>query len=129
MQSNHPPSRPKAAYSARPSGAAHKAQQTHIGALIGNSPLLAQLTKQASLSEQLLDCIQTTLPMALRANVQAGPVEGQEWCLIVPNSAAAAKLRHLSPRLVQVLGDQKKDSWPPIARIRLRISAGPNGQI
>lgn len=102
---------------------ARKIPQTHIGTLIGQSPLLMQLTQQASLAEQLLQCIQPALPMALRAWVQAGPVEGHQWCLIVPNSAAAAKLRHLSPNLLQVLQANHQPNRPVITQIRLRISA------
>lgn len=82
-----------------------------------------QLTQQASLAEQLLQSIQSALPMALRKYVQAGPVEGHQWCLIVPNSAAAAKLRHLSPHLLQALQEQHQASRPVITQIRLRISA------
>ncbi|MDH5858081.1 DciA family protein [Lampropedia aestuarii] len=123
MPRKRSPSHARAAYAASPIGPARQVPQTHIGTLIGQSPLLTQLTQQASLSEQLLQCIQPALPMALRTFVQAGPIEGHQWCLIVPNSAAAAKLRHLSPHLLQVLQEQHQANRPVITQIRLRISA------
>jgi hypothetical protein len=33
----------------------------------------------------------------LHPAVQAGPIEGRNWCLIVKNNAAAAKIRQLLP--------------------------------
>ena len=101
---------------------------THIGALVQRSPLLAQLTQQAELSHRLLQCIAPHLPAALRAAVQAGPVLGQEWCLIVPNPSAAAKLRHLSPLLIDALaqpGPALQEGMPRIETIRVRVSKLP----
>ncbi|PAT35094.1 DciA family protein [Vandammella animalimorsus] len=108
--------------------ACQRAAGTHIGALVQRSPLLAQLTQQAELSHRLLQCIAPHLPAALRAAVQAGPVLGQEWCLIVPNPAAAAKLRHLSPLLLDALaqpGPALQEGMPRIETIRVRVSKLP----
>ncbi|MDO4724617.1 MAG: hypothetical protein Q4A97_07630, partial [Comamonadaceae bacterium] len=101
---------------------------THIGALVQRSPLLAQLTQQAELSRRLLQCIAPHLPTALRTAVQAGPVLGHEWCLIVPNPAAAAKLRHLSPLLLDALAQPQpasQEGLPRIETIRVRVSKLP----
>ncbi|RMX03071.1 DUF721 domain-containing protein [Corticibacter populi] len=107
--------------------------------IVQRSPLLAQLAQQAGQAARLLELVRPLLPVALRSTVQAGPVEGEQWCLIVPNSAAAAKLRHLSPDLLAHLqahwqaqraasapGQDPASALPTLPRItqlRLRIGS------
>ncbi|THT98661.1 DUF721 domain-containing protein [Lampropedia puyangensis] len=124
MQSDRP-SRPRPSRVTQHYGSGHTTARTDIGTLIGQSPLLTQLTAHAKLSSQLLECIQPALPMGLRASVQAGPVEGHEWCVIVPNSAVAAKLRHLSPLLLEALKAGNTPAMPTITHIRLRVATTP----
>lgn len=63
------------------------------------SPILAQLrTLMAQSSQQLAD-VSHLIPHGIRGRVQAGPLDGNSWCLIVPNAAIATKLRHLVPDL------------------------------
>ena len=56
---------------------------------------------------------------ALRAGVQAGPLEEDQWCLLVGSNAAAAKLRQLLPDLQQHL----LAKGLPVAGIRIRVQA------
>jgi hypothetical protein len=44
--------------------------------------------------------IEDLIPQALRSAIQAGPIDGDSWCLLVTSNAAAAKLRQLSPLLL-----------------------------
>ena len=53
----------------------------------------------------------------MHGSLQAGPIDGANWCLIVPNNAAAAKLRQLIPALLAHLRSQGWD----VNTIRIRI--------
>ena len=64
-----------------------------------NSPLLARLAERVRDADERLRLIKPLLPPALRGAVKAGPVDGEQWCLIVDNNATAAKLRQLLPAL------------------------------
>jgi len=65
----------------------------------------------------MLGQISGLIPQSMRSVLQAGPLENQEWCLIVPNSAVAAKLRQLSPALCAHLRTKGHD----VQSIRLRV--------
>ncbi len=84
------------------------------------SPALANLAAQVRESARHLADVSPVIPPPLRAAVQAGPVDGEGWCLLVKGSAAAAKLRQLVPlmeaRLAQAAGR-------PV-RIRLKVASG-----
>lgn len=56
----------------------------------------------------------------MRPAVQAGPAEGDVWCLLVNGSAAAAKLRQLSPMLVTRL---RSKGWD-VNTIRIKVQSG-----
>ncbi|WP_081463404.1 hypothetical protein [Hylemonella gracilis] len=61
------------------------------------SPVLARLSELSRESQARLLAIRPILPAVLHFAVQAGPIEGRNWCLIVKNNAAAAKIRQLIP--------------------------------
>jgi len=63
------------------------------------SPSLARLTELTRESSLRLKMLHTLIPGPLRKAVQAGPIEGSEWCLLVNSNAAAAKLRQMLPAL------------------------------
>ena len=81
------------------------------------SPMLSSLVKQAQDAKARLKCIAPLLPPGLRPHVQPGPLEGDVWCLIVKNSAAASKLRHLLPGLEAHL---RNKGWN-VNRIQIKI--------
>lgn len=64
------------------------------------SPTLAALAERARDAAARLGAIQDLIPAELRPGVQAGPAEGEEWCVLVGSNAAAAKLRQLVPSLL-----------------------------
>lgn len=72
---------------------------------IGGSDLLAALTRRARESQQRLADLQPALPPGLRARLRAGTLDDESWTLLAPDAAAAAKLRHLLPRLSQTLAE------------------------
>jgi hypothetical protein len=86
-----------------------------------DSPTLARLAGLARDSAQRLKAVEGLIPVALRPAVQAGPVDGPSWCLLVNGSAAAAKLRQLLPALTDGL---RAGGWE-VTSIRLKVQTRP----
>ena len=84
------------------------------------APQLQQLLALSAQSNKRLALIRSQLPPLLRNSVRAGPVHDQEWCLLVPNAAVAAKLRQLTPMLLAHL----RTHGEQVQSLRLKISAG-----
>lgn len=84
-----------------------------------DSPTLARLVDLSAQSSACLRCITSLLTPALRQGVQAGPLEGQVWCLLVDSTAIAAKLRQLQPLLLERLAQERFD----VTAIRFKIRA------
>lgn len=95
----------------------HPSRPLRVDEVIAAAPTLARLAERARLADALLRTLLPALPAGLRHAVQAGPVEGSEWCLLVQGSPAAAKLRQLLPDLVHML----RQHGHAIDRIRLRL--------
>lgn len=81
------------------------------------SPTLARLGELARESSKRLRAIAPLLPAGLRDAVQAGPIDGQQWCLIVDNNAVAAKIRQLLPALQAHL----RSGGCEVTSIRLKV--------
>ncbi len=63
------------------------------------SPTLARLAELSRDSVARLKAVEALIPATLRASVRPGPVDAAQWCLLLDNNAAAAKLRQLVPAL------------------------------
>ena len=85
------------------------------------SPSLARLTGLVYESNQRLEAIELLIPTALRSAVKAGPIDGDNWCLLVNGNAASAKIRQLIPLIQASL---LRQGWA-VASIRLRILVPP----
>ncbi len=81
------------------------------------SPTLAQLTSLTRDSSARLKSIEALIPPSMRASIQAGPIEGSTWCLLVKGNAAASKLRQLLPAFEAHL---RSKGWD-VKLIRLKI--------
>lgn len=81
------------------------------------APMLAKLAALTRDSSERLRAIEGLIPTALRAAIQAGPIDGDNWCLLVKNNAAAAKLRQLLPALEAHL---RSHGWN-VSTIRLKV--------
>jgi hypothetical protein len=81
------------------------------------SPTLARLTALTRESSDRLKAIETLIPPLLRPALQAGPIEGTCWCLLVRSNAAAAKVRQLLPAFQAHLRNR---GWE-VTSIRLKI--------
>ena len=75
------------------------------------------LAGQVKESSERLKTIQSLIPEALRPAVQAGPIDGDAWCLLVTGNAAAAKLRQLFPLILSKLTNR----GVKVTSIRLKI--------
>ena len=90
-----------------------------------DSPTLARLAELGRDSSARLQAITPLLPAGLRGAVAAGPIEGQSWCLLLDNSAAAAKLRQMLPSLLAGL---RAKGWQ-VETIRLKVLARPRSPV
>jgi len=75
----------------------HQPVSLHQAAM--GAPILARLVDMSRESSLRLKTIEGLLPGSLRTGVEAGPIEGSVWCLLVRGNAVAAKLRQLLPAL------------------------------
>lgn len=79
--------------------------------------MLAQLARLARESGERLKAIELLIPASLRSAVKAGPIDGDAWCLLVDNNAAAAKLRQVVPALLAHL----RAGGTQVNSIRLKV--------
>ncbi|MDR0213610.1 MAG: hypothetical protein LBJ15_06325 [Comamonas sp.] len=84
---------------------------------VESSPTLAKLAALTQDSSKRLKAVQALIPPMLRASLQAGPIEGDCWCLLVKNNAAAAKVRQLLPAMAAHL---RSKGWN-VASIRIKV--------
>ena len=75
------------------------------------------LAGQVKESSDRLKTIESLIPEALRPTIQAGPIDGDTWCLLVTGNAAAAKLRQLTPLILSRLSNR----GVKVTSIRLKI--------
>ena len=89
---------------------------TAIRAMEG-SPALARLAQLTRDSKERLVSVMPLVPPMLRPSLQAGPIEGDCWCLLVKNNAAAAKVRQLLPAMAAHL---RSKGWD-VASSRIKV--------
>jgi hypothetical protein len=85
--------------------------------LFSHAPQLHSLMDRLKQSQACLNAIGNILPPTLKAHVQAGPIDDEEWCLLVRSPAASTKLRQLEPRLLAHLERQGFR----VSRIRIKV--------
>ena len=82
-----------------------------------DSPTLAQLTALMQESTRRLRALDSLIPPNLRTALQAGPIEGSDWCILISSNAAAAKLRQMLPAMQAHLQSKGHD----VQTIRLKV--------
>ena len=95
-----------------------------VGQALDAAAALQPLRARLAASAARLDTIRPLLPAALRRALLAGPIDDEEWCLLVPHSAAAAKIRQLLPALrtaLEAAGHPRRD-------IRIRVHQDAAGR-
>lgn len=63
------------------------------------APHLARFAELIQTSNNMLAAITNLLPVGIRKQVKAGPLDNGAWCLFAENNSVAAKLRQLQPTL------------------------------
>ncbi len=89
-----------------------------IGEALRLSEGLARLGWLLQESKRRLVLVSPALPGALKRFVQAGTLDEEGWTLLAANAAVAAKLRHIQPRLEEIL--EQAGAQP--ARVRIRVA-------
>ena len=84
---------------------------------LARSEPLALLQKRLRESNVRFETLRGVLPPAFAQHVKPGPLDAEGWTLLAANTAVAAKLRQLQPRLEEALLEA---GWPASA---LRIKA------
>jgi len=84
---------------------------------VESAPSLAALQQRIRMSQACLQHIQPLIPVSLKPHLSAGPVEAQEWCLLVTHAAASTKLRQLVPAMLKIFAR----SGLPITSIRIKL--------
>lgn len=82
-----------------------------------DSPSLARLAGLTHDSSERLKAVMPLVPTQLQGAITAGPIDGATWCLLVNNSAAAAKMRQILPSLTAHL---RSKGWE-VESIRLTV--------
>lgn len=85
----------------------------------GSAPVLAQLRERLAISELCLEHVRAFIPITMRHQVKAGPIEGSEWCLLVGSAAASSKLRQLLPTIQSALSQQGFE----VTAIRIKVQS------
>ncbi len=75
---------------------------------------LAALTRESTMRFKLVEFL---IPPMLRASIKPGPIEGDQWCLLVANAACATKLKQLVPAMAAHL----RVKGYPTQDIRLKV--------
>jgi hypothetical protein len=90
-----------------------------VDELLNQAPTLHSLMDRVRQSQACLQAIATLLPANLKAHLQAGPIDDEEWCVLVRSPAVSTKLRQLEPRLLTHL----KQQGFSVHRIRIKIQS------
>lgn len=88
---------------------------------MSHAPGLARLAELTQGSSGRLRAIEPLIPAMLRPAVQAGPLDGDVWCLLVNSNAAAAKIRQLLPAFAAHL---RSKGWA-CSTIRIKVYVAP----
>ena len=86
---------------------------------VQDSASLSRLTALVRESSERLASISHLIPAAMKASIKAGPIDADQWCLLVNSTATASKLRQMLP---QLLGQLQAKGWP-VNSIRIKVQS------
>jgi hypothetical protein len=72
---------------------------------IAESNTLSHLLERMALSKVCLSIVLKRIPLGLHTSISAGPLTEGEWCLLVSNASAVAKLKQLEPMMLAAIQD------------------------
>ena len=94
-----------------------RGKPVHASKALNNAPILSQLMELSRDSEQRLYAVKSLLPPQFRDVVKSSTLEGDTWCLLVPNNSVMAKLKQMLPALAAHL----RSKGFRVQTIRLKI--------
>lgn len=77
----------------------HKPKPKPVVQASMEAPALSDLIQLAQESSRMLSAVRQLIPQGLQSQITAGPWDRNQWCILVNNSSAATKMRHLQPAL------------------------------
>ena len=89
----------------------------HASKALNNAPILSQLLELSRDSEQRLYAVKSLLPPQFKDAVKSSTLDGETWCLLVPNNSVMAKLKQMLPALAAHL----RSKGFKVQTIRLKI--------
>jgi hypothetical protein len=89
-----------------------------IRQVLARTEPLQRLQQRLRESRARFDTVQGCLPAGLLHFIKPGPLDEDQWTLLVSNQAIAAKLRHFQPLLEKSLRDA---GWP-LLTLRIKVS-------
>jgi hypothetical protein len=95
-------------------------QMMSLQQAIHGAPTLAHLSELVAQSQKRLNIILPLLPVGMRNAVRSGPLDGADWCLLVDNTAAAAKLRQMMPAMKLAL----EHKGLAVGQLRIKVQQG-----
>jgi hypothetical protein len=98
-----------------------------VASVIDDAPLLTTLLRQRREAMGLWHRAQTLLPPALAQGVAIGRLDHEQWTLLAPDAACAAKLRQWAPNLAQHLR-HAQGGTPALGARRIVIKVQPPTQ-
>ena len=93
-----------------------------LAAALEQSEPLGLLLRRLHEAQARFEAIAPLLPTSLRADVRAGPLEGDCWTLLAAHSPAAAKVRQMLPDLLQRLQDRGWQGTSIKVRVQSRVA-------
>ena len=90
-----------------------------VAEALRRSTPLALLRARLQDSNDRFEAIRDSLPATLARHLAPGPVDEEGWTVLAANTAVAAKLRQLTPRLEAVLQGR---GWQ-VSAIRIRVQS------
>ena len=88
-----------------------------LEAAVGSAPGLAALRERVRKSQGLIEQVRHLIPTGLRPHVHAGPLDDNEWCVLVDSASASTKVRQMLPALLQALNQNGAE----INAIRIKV--------
>jgi hypothetical protein len=70
---------------------------------ISESNTLSGLLARIDESKICLDLISKRIPLGLHTSISAGPLIDGEWCILISNASAVAKLKQLTPTMLAAI--------------------------
>jgi hypothetical protein len=70
---------------------------------IAESNTLSNLLARMDVSKVCLEIVSKRIPLGLHTSISAGPLTDGEWCILISNASAVAKLKQLESVMLSAI--------------------------